>query len=266
MVEKYQASVHGQGTGKNPKPFSEDLPTCKSCHNNPMYRHLGGIWGQNEALMNETLARCLGCHTKQQWAEKFFSHFTRRMRRRRDQTEIVALCTSCHGNREKMARHGLESINTYKDTFHWTQVKFGVEDAPGCICCHVPVGYTTHDIRPRSDPVSPINLANRVNTCSNQGGLQTCHPGATAAFATGRVHAYGIKAQMMAEIEDFNMENQDLSLMRRRAQADITAQEASHYKILQLIRLFYKLLIGGTIGFMCFHQMLDYLRARKKHK
>jgi hypothetical protein len=266
MVEKYRASVHGQGNGKKPKPFSEDLPTCKSCHNNPMYRYLGGIWGQNEALMNETLARCLGCHTKQQWAEKFFSHFTRRMRRRRDQAEIVALCTGCHGNREKMARHGLETINTYKDTFHWTQVKFGVENAPGCICCHVPVGYTTHDIRPRSDPVSPINLANRVNTCSNQGGLQTCHPGATAAFASGRVHAYGIKAQMMAASEDVDTENQDMSLMRQRAESDFTAQESYHYKILELIRLFYKVLIGGTIGFMCFHQMLDYLRTRKKHK
>ena len=62
------------------------------------------------------------------------------------------------------------------------------------------------------------------------------------------------------------MEDQDMSLVRKRAEADISAQEAYRYKILQLIQLFYKVLIGGTIGFMCLHQLLDYFRTRKKHQ
>ncbi|UCF93507.1 MAG: NapC/NirT family cytochrome c [Desulfobacterales bacterium] len=269
MVEKYRASVHGEGSAKKPKPFAEDLPTCKYCHNNPMYNPFRGMWGKSEALSNETLARCIGCHTKKDWAEKFYSHFTQRMRNRRSQTEIIALCTSCHEDREKMARHGLESIETYKDTFHWSQVKYGVENAPDCLSCHVPVGYTTHDIRPRTDPVSPINIANRVNTCSNQGGLQTCHPGATARFATGRVHAYGMKAQIIAatgEVDGVDAEAQGLALVRQRAESDIPAEDIYHYKVLKLIKLFYQVLIAGTIGFMCLHQSLDYFRTKRKHK
>jgi hypothetical protein len=111
------------------------------------------------------------------------------MRRVRGQPEIIKLCTGCHEDSHKMARHGLESVSTYKDTFHWSLVKYGVKNAPDCISCHVPVGYTTHDIRPRGDAMSSIHTLNRVSTCSNQGGIQSCHPAATARFATGRVHA-----------------------------------------------------------------------------
>ena len=265
MIEKYQASVHGTGDKAKPKNFPEDLPTCKDCHNNPMYIPFGGMWGKSEALSNETLSRCFGCHPEKQWAEKFYSHFTQRLRRRRSPAEIIALCTRCHEDREKMARHGLETVDTYKDTFHWAQIKFGVENAPDCISCHAPVGYTTHDIRPREDPISPINSTNRVKTCSNQGGLQECHPAATVKFATGRVHAYGVKARMIAGKGAVDDENPDLALVRKRAEADITTQEAFHYNILELIRLFYKLLIGGTIGFMCLHQFLAYMSAKRKH-
>jgi len=265
MIDKYQASVHGTGKTATPKPFPEDLPTCKDCHSNPMYTPFKGMWGKSEALSNETLSRCIGCHTAEQWAQKFYSHFTQRMRRRRSPAEIITLCTRCHEDSEKMARHGLETVDTYKDTFHWTQVKFGVENAPDCISCHAPVGYTTHDIRPRTDAISPINPANRINTCSNQGGLQSCHPGATDQFASGRVHAYGLKAQMMAGTESVDNENRDMSLVRKRAESDVSAQDAFHYQILEYIRLFYKVLIGGTIGFMCLHQFVAYRSGRKKH-
>ena len=265
MIDKYQASVHGTGKTATLKPFPEDLPTCKDCHSNPMYTPFKGMWGKSEALSNETLSRCIGCHTAEQWAQKFYSHFTQRMRRRRSPAEIITLCTRCHEDSEKMARHGLETVDTYKDTFHWTQVKFGVENAPDCISCHAPVGYTTHDIRPRTDAISPINPANRINTCSNQGGLQSCHPGATDQFASGRVHAYGLKAQMVAGTESVDNENRDMSLVRKRAESDVSAQDAFHYQILEYIRLFYKVLIGGTIGFMCLHQFVAYRSGRKKH-
>ena len=265
MIEKYQASVHGTENKAKPVKFPEDLPTCKDCHSNPMYVPFSGMWGKSEALSNETLTRCIGCHPAKQWAKKFYSHFTQRLRRRRSSAEIIALCTGCHEDREKMARHGLETIDTYKDTFHWDQIKFGVENAPDCISCHSPVGYTTHDIRPREDPISPINTNNRVKTCSNQGGVQVCHPAATVQFAGGRVHAYGEKARMKSGNGAADGENQDMAMVRKRAEADITTQEAYQFKILQFIRLFYKLLIGGTIGFMCLHQFLAYMSAKRKH-
>ncbi|UCG12267.1 MAG: hypothetical protein JSU72_17490 [Deltaproteobacteria bacterium] len=267
MVDKFRGSVHGAVGGDSAKRHPEDLPTCKYCHDNPMYRAPTGIWGQSDALINEALARCMGCHTSSHWAERFYSHFTHRMRKRRSQEEIVALCASCHEDQEKMTRHGLESIGTYKDTFHWTQVQYGVRDAPDCISCHVPVGYSAHDIRPRSDRISPINVDNRVKTCSNQGGVQSCHPGATTQFASGRVHAYGMKAQLLASKKQMNfIENQDISLVRERAEKDLSKKEQFHYKVLQLVKLFYKILIAFVIGFMLIHQGLDYMASRRQLK
>jgi hypothetical protein len=188
------------------------------------------------------------------------------MLRRRTQEEVVKLCTSCHEDQTKMARHGLESIETYKDTFHWIEVKYGVENAPDCLSCHVPLGYSTHDIRPRTDPVSPINPANRLRTCSNQGGLQVCHPRATSRFSGGRVHAYGTKVQLMNGKKLADAQYPIMFFVKERAEADISEAELFHYHVLKLIRLLYKILIGATIAFMGFHQWLDFLAAKRKHK
>jgi hypothetical protein len=243
MIDKYNTSVHGRGTADDPKRFPEDLPTCKYCHNNRMYNPLDRLWGNSQALEHEILTRCRGCHTQPEWAHNFYSHFTHRMLRRRTQEEVVKLCTSCHEDQTKMARHGLESIETYKDTFHWIEVKYGVENAPDCLSCHVPLGYSTHDIRPRTDPVSPINPANRLRTCSNQGGLQVCHPRATSRFSGGRVHAYGTKVQLMNGKKLADAQYPIMFFVKERAEADIS-----------------------EIAFMGFHQWLDFLAAKRKHK
>jgi len=266
MIEKYDASVHGRGSQENPKPFPEDLPTCTYCHDNRMYNPFDGQWGYSEALFNETLARCMGCHTKAEWAQNFYSHFAHRMRRRRTPQEVVKLCTSCHEDPDKMARHGLESIATYKDTFHWVELKYGVKNAPDCISCHVPLGFSTHDLRPRTDPVSPIHLSNRLSTCSNQGGMQVCHPGATARFASGRVHAYGMKAQILAGNGLDKYEDQAMDRVIERAETDFSAEDIFHYLVLKFIKLFYKILIGATAVFMGFHQWMDFLAARRNRK
>jgi len=266
MVEKYEASVHGATAAGNTKPFPEDLPTCKYCHNNRMYNPLDGVWGESEALSRETLAKCVGCHTKAGWAQNLYSHITHRMRRRRTQENVVKLCTSCHENQAKMTRHGIESVATYKDTFHWNLVRYGVKNAPDCISCHVPVGYSTHDLRPREDSVSPLHALNRIKTCSNQGGMQVCHPGATAKFASGRVHAYGTKTQLMARNNIKGVQELEMVRVLERAQTDVSDEDIFHYQVLKFIKLFYKVLIGATVLFMGFHQWLDFLRAKRKQK
>ena len=269
MIQKYEASVHGRGTPENLKPFPEDLPTCKDCHDNRMYNPFDGQWGLSKALYNETLARCKGCHTNEKWAQSFYAHFTHRMRRRRSPEEVIRLCTRCHEDQTKMARHGLESIATFKDTFHWTLIKFRVKNAPDCISCHVPLGYATHDIRPRTDPISPINARNRVQTCSNQGGVQVCHPAATARFATGRVHAYGTKAQMLAAgrlVQPDQIKGLELEKVLQRAEVDIPPKEVFRFKVIQWIKLLYKIFIGSTIMFMALHQWLDFLSTKRKQK
>ena len=262
MVKIYDRSVHGQGVGDQ-KEFPEDRPTCTYCHGNRLYNPYAGAWGKSAELSKETLARCQGCHTDERWTKDIYAHFTHRMRRLRGQNEIIQLCTSCHEDEQKMARHGLEAISTFKDTFHWALVKYDVQNAPDCITCHVPVGYTTHEIQPRTDPVSPLHRSNRIKTCSNQGGIQDCHSGATARFSEGRVHAYGTKVQLMVGQDELSAKPEEDSLLLVRARKEISDKEVFHYRVLSLIKLFYQLLIAAVIGFMSLHQFLDYWRQKK---
>jgi hypothetical protein len=63
-----------------------------------------------------------------------------------------------------------------------------------------------------------------------------------------------------------NFSNKEISSVRKRAEADTSEAEVFHYKVLQLIKLFYKVLIGATILFMGFHQWLDFLRTKRRQK
>lgn len=242
VVHKYESSVHGKGNKDNLKPFPEDLPTCTYCHNNRGYysREINHGGAEDSASI--------------------FRHPSQQLR---SQIDVVELCASCHEDQEKMARHGLETIQTYKDTFHWEALKYGTANAPDCISCHVPQGYSFHAIRSENELLSSVNIINRVKTCSNKGGVQTCHPGATAGFASGRVHEYGIKAQLLTEESDCDTEE---SLIVKQARNNVSKDEIFHYTVLSIIRLVYKILIGCTIGFMSFHQLLDYIRTRKKQQ
>jgi len=270
MAQKYHNSVHGKAAADKANQLAEDLPTCKYCHDNRTQDPQPGLWGMSQALANETLARCVGCHTKENWAEDFYAHFTQRMRRIRSQPEIIRLCTGCHEDEAKMTRHGLETVETFKDTYHWNLVKFGVRNAPDCISCHVPVGYSSHDIKPQSNPESSIHALNRVDTCSNQGGIQSCHPGATPQFASGRVHLYGSKAQIAAWQDYIEIkEPEKKTRLVERARAEFTETEILQQQVLTIIRIFYKVLIVLVIGSMTFHQWLDFwriVRNRRKSK
>jgi len=62
------------------------------------------------------------------------------------------------------------------------------------------------------------------------------------------------------------MQDQDITLIVERAEKDFSEKEVFHYKILKLIRLFYKLLIASIISFMLVHQVLDYMATRRHHK
>ncbi len=267
-INKYKKSIHNINSKDNNTPFKEDLPTCKYCHDNRLYSPLNDASVVNQAMLNETVGRCSACHPKEDWADKFYLHFTHRMKKRRTQKEIIKLCTSCHEDEEKMARHGLESIATYKDTFHWKQVKYSVENAPDCITCHVTAGHSIHEIRQQTDSLSPVHMNNRVQTCARQDGVQACHPGATQQFATGRVHAYGVKTEL-ASISDNESGKLEIAtaasqLLIERAKVEIPSKELFNFKILKLLKLFYKLLIVGVIGFMVIHQFFDYLSYIKK--
>jgi hypothetical protein len=199
------------------------------------------------------LPLCQDCHYNRPYTSD------REVQRKRTQLEIVELCTRCH-------RHGLDPIDNFKDTFHWELAKYGVKNAPDCITCHAPLGYSSHDIRPGTDLLSPINAANRLKTCSNRQGTLECHPDASAKFASGRVHTYEVRPQFASGESVFDIEGRFKILMEERTKANITEKEIFHYKVLYLFKLFYKVLIAVTISFMSLHQVFDYIRARKKQR
>jgi hypothetical protein len=188
---------------------------------------------------------------------------------------MVELCASCHEDEKKMKRHGLEATGTFRDTFHWQAIKYGDPNAPHCIDCHAPVGYFSHDIMSKSDPGSAIYKDNLVQTCSNQFGLQKCHPAATSSFAQGKIHPSGEKTRLfdlkLAKFNKQEMIRKGLlqpfkSLLAQKAQEELTPIEYYQNIILQLIKYFYMLLIGGLISFMIAHQILDFFATRREMK
>ena len=274
MIEEYNNSVHGRMADGKEKEHAEDLPTCTYCHENRILDpiHLGS---QLEDISREILERCLGCHEDEAWTRTYFTHLTHRIKERRTSKDMVELCASCHEDEEKMKRHGLEATGTYRDTFHWKSIKYGDPNAPNCIDCHAPVGYFSHTIMPKENPRSAVYKGNLVRTCSNPNGLQECHPAATPAFAQGTIHPSGMKAAIF-DLELATLEKQELirkgelkpfaSLLEEKAQEELTPMDYYQRLILRYIKYFYMLLIGGLIGFMLFHQFLDFLATRRDIK
>jgi hypothetical protein len=280
MIEKYQLSVHGTMEQGKEKQHVEDLPTCTYCHENTIYHEDDDLYHRGGEVIREVMDRCLGCHANNAWTDTFFHHFIERLHQRRSSQRMVALCTSCHDNEERMARHGLKTVGTFRDTFHWQAIKFGDPNAPNCITCHAPVGYLAHDIMPKDDISSAINKKNLVRTCSNQGGGQLCHPNATPRFAQGEVHPIQFKAGLFDRAKESLTLKQSIdkektkpfqSLLESIVRVDIGERHPYQNIILVLVKYFYMLLIGILISSMIIHQILDYfatlreMRAGRHH-
>ena len=224
-------------------------------------------------MAQEILDRCMGCHTNKEWTDEFYHHFTERLLQSRSSKMMVELCSSCHEDEQKMSRHSLKLVNTFRDTFHWQQIKYGDPNAPNCITCHAPVGYLSHDIMPKSDPRSAIHKNNLVRTCSNQGGLQHCHPNATAQFAQGNLHPYLFKAGLFDTHQEGMLRKREIEkgqlkpfqMLAANIMSIETAEQSQYQRIfLELIKYFYMVLIGGLISFMIVHQLLDYFATRRE--
>jgi hypothetical protein len=223
----------------------------------------------------EIIDRCLACHKDEKWTRMYYNHLTHRLKSRRSAEDMVELCASCHEDETKMRRHGLEATGTFRDTFHWQSIKYGDPNAPNCIDCHAPVGFLSHEIKPKSEARSAVHKVNLVRTCSNQFGIQHCHPGATPAFAGGKIHPSGEKAGLL-EFRMGTFDRQEMikkgehkpfkSLMAEKAQEELSPMDAYQAVIIWAIKWFYKLLIGGLISFMVCHQILDYFATRREIK
>jgi hypothetical protein len=273
MIEKYELSVHGRGTKDKPKQHAEDLPTCTYCHDNRIFHETEGPGAHREGIAQEIYDRCMGCHTNKEWTDAFYHHFAERLYERRSSKLMVDLCTSCHEDEEKMARHNIKAVGTFRDTFHWQAIKYSDPNAPNCITCHAPVGYFSHEIMKKDDPSSAIYRDNLVRTCGNQGGVQVCHPAATQSFAQGAIHPAQYKTGLFENKADAFLRKRDIEKGQMKPFQSLLGQilnvdpgDPSYYQniILILIKYFYMALIGGLIGFMIVHQILDYFATRRE--
>jgi hypothetical protein len=132
---------------------------CGACHKPEREAFVKGMHGKLRQDGVLAAPGCTDCHSahgiQQHDAPKF-------------QVDVIKECGTCH----------TDYLSTYRDTFHGQVTELGYARMATCASCH-----GAHDILPASNPASMVSKQNRVKPC------QTCHPGASANFASFDPHA-----------------------------------------------------------------------------
>ena len=188
VAESLADSVHAKVDKKgNPKKYPEDIPTCKNCHENPLYRPLSFFKRVRPGISDTALGRCRVCHKSDEFIFRFYNHVTTRLHKIRNPRNIAEVCARCHDDAEAIARHDLttRAVFSYGETFHGKAARFLDERIPDCLDCHVKPGESVHQMLRHDDPNSITHINNRGRICATA----DCHPGATPQMATYKVHA-----------------------------------------------------------------------------
>jgi len=209
LVAANCTSCHGSHkilphTDPQSSTYRTNIPgTCGSCHVGINQQYQAGVHGKAVAAGSTSAPVCTDCHTAHGIAEPTSADF---------RMQSTPICGSCH--RDK--------FSTYRDTFH-SQLGLlgGYVETARCWDCH-----QAHDVRPASDPSSPIAPAHLVQTCGR------CHAGANASFVQYQPHA--------------NARNRRLN-------------PALYY-----IRLFMNVLLASVLSFFALHTVLWLIRSRFK--
>ncbi len=181
-------SVHGKfDKNGNQKKFTEDFPSCKNCHDNPLFRPISFNKRVRPGISEAAIGRCRVCHKKDEFIYRFYNHVTTRLRRSRNPKNIAEMCARCHDNTEIVGRHDLSTraAFSYGESYHGKAASFLDERIPDCLDCHVNPGKSIHQILSHNDPESAVHENNKSNICSSM----DCHPGASEKLADYKVHA-----------------------------------------------------------------------------
>lgn len=199
IYDVFKKSVHGRE--KIATGLEDDKPYCITCHTNPLYNAL------EETPPKHIVDRCVVCHEDVKFAEKWYSHTSRRIREiKRSPQEIVAMCSSCHADQQMLDRHqqaakeeGRElgkkfpiAAVSYDESFHGKVTKYGNMQAANCLDCHANTAnyyMSVHELLPSRDPKSPVSSENRVETCKR------CHTRADKNYAQLDPHPSSLKKQ-----------------------------------------------------------------------
>jgi hypothetical protein len=262
IVDKFKKSSHGQSKLFQ---YKDGQPKCKYCHQNPRYQPLRGILAKHSEDEKESLTRCLGCHEKDEWTKRFLQHFVSRTSPRWGNREIVDLCNTCHANEEMMSKFMLDTTAKFKETFHWRNVKYDMENGAHCLSCHAPksLDYDAHEILKSSDPNSSTSLTRRIKTCGQSG----CHTAPTSSFVKGSLHGTELKVSLLnTKLEEMEGKLSDEEEEDLTAKLKYEKTERLKRRIIWAIKLFYKFMILIVPGIMFTHQMLDLRITLKERK
>ena len=187
IAKEYMRSTHGRK--KQVEGLDADKPYCVTCHRNPIYNP------NEDGPPKRIVDRCVICHEDKKFVTNWYKHTSRRIREvKRSSEEIVALCSSCHGNERLIERHleaakeeGRElgrkfsiAAESYKKSFHGKVTRYGFQNAPNCLDCHAEQDnyyLSVHFIRPSRDPASPVSAGRKTETCKR------CHTYANENYA-----------------------------------------------------------------------------------
>ena len=188
------ASVHAKVDNLgNPKKFAEDIPYCKDCHENPLYRPLSFFKVVRPGISERALGRCRVCHKSDEFIYRFYNHVTTRLHKIRNPKNIAEVCARCHDDNEIVARHNMSTraVYSYGETFHGKAAHFLSEKVPDCLDCHVKPGESVHQMLSHKDPNSITFKDNKGKICATL----DCHPAATMKLADYKVHLEFSKTQ-----------------------------------------------------------------------
>ncbi|GBE04004.1 hypothetical protein BMS3Abin09_00928 [bacterium BMS3Abin09] len=177
-------SVHGviDNKGKE-KKFKEDFPTCKSCHDNPLYRPISFFKRVRPGISEQSLGRCRVCHKSEDFIYRSYNHVTTRLH----PLNIAGVCAKCHNDLALVTRHGLstKAVYSYGETFHGKAASFLDERIPNCLDCHVSKGESVHQMLTHKDPNASTSEQNKGKICTTI----DCHPSASPKLAKYGVHS-----------------------------------------------------------------------------
>jgi len=241
-VEAYEASVHARAIREGKK-----AAVCNDCHGT--HAILPPSDPRSPISQRNVGSTCGKCH------EQAFAQYKDSIHGRAVAAGVTAAptCTDCHGE------HNILAPGNPQSPVYVTNVAIAT-----CSRCHgdtrlerrfsLPLDrvssyensyhglaskagsqtvancascHGVHDILPSSDPRSSIAKANLAATCGK------CHPDAGETFALGPVH--------------------------------VVPNAAAANPWLRFVRLFYLFTIPAALGFMLFHNLLDWLRKLRRH-
>jgi hypothetical protein len=153
--------------------------TCGHCHSGILRDYLEGVHGQDFTKGGRDVPVCTDCHGEHQILSPL-DH-----RSKVYVTHVALTCARCHDNEDLIQKYRLpgQRLRTFEGSFHGIASAYGEAKVANCASCH---GF--HNIRPSSDPLSPVHPARLPQTCGH------CHPGAGEKLSQVKIHILDPKA------------------------------------------------------------------------